>query len=173
MMKWIFSLFALLVVLVFTFQLAGIRYNVSESYPSGLYRVEKGIFPTVGELALFCLPDNQYADLAKERFYLREGFCSSGTLPLTKRLIGVPGDIILITENGISVNGNRAIKNTKSLTTDSFGRSLPLYKGGELSRGMYFLVSDHNPKSWDSRYFGPINGHQIIGAVTPFLIWGK
>ena len=173
MTKWVFSLIGLLVVLVLAFHLAGIRYNVSESYPSGLYRVDKGRFPKVGELTLFCLPENQYTELAKERFYLKEGFCSSGTLPMTKRLVGIPGDVILKTKTGISVNGQLEIENTKSLTTDSFGRSLPLYLGGELSQGMYFLISEHSPKSWDSRYFGPVNGNHIIGAITPFLIWGK
>lgn len=172
-MKWTFSLVGILVVFVLAFHLAGIRYNVSESYPSGLYRVDKGRFPAVGELALFCPPDNEATQIAKDRRYLKEGFCDSGTLPLTKRLVAEGGDLVQVTAEGIRVNGGAVIENTRLLTSDSSGQGLPVYPGGELSEDMYFMVSEHNPKSWDSRYFGPVSGRHIIGAVTPFLIWGK
>ncbi len=172
-MKWIFSGVGSLISLVAAFHFAGIRYNVSESYPSGLYQVHKDKFPATGDLALFCLPESETTALAKERFYLKDGFCESGTLPLTKRLVGIPGDLVESSTLGISVNNGPVIKNTQRRLEDSYGRALPQFPGGELSNDMYFLVSDHNPKSWDSRYFGPVHGRHIIGAVTPFFIWGE
>lgn len=173
MTKWIFSLVALLVVGVVGFQLFGLRYNVSESYPAGLYRVDKSRFPVVGELALFCPPDNAITQMALQRHYLKDGFCESGTVPLTKRLVAVPGDQVDLGPEGIRINRGPLIKNTKHLIADSNGGELPSYESGKIPPDSYFMISEYNPKSWDSRYFGPVGGSYIIGTVKPFFIWGE
>lgn len=85
------------------------------------------------------------------------------SIPLIKRLIGLPGDTIEIRDGQVFIN-NRLLDEPYvhgKLTTG--GRY-----GGPLILGdaEYFFMGDNRPNSRDSRHFGPIPADQIVGLVV-------
>ncbi len=172
-MKLIFSLVGLLGVGAAIFHFTGMIYNTTNSYPPGFYQVNKNVFPSVGDMALFCPPHNDITKLAIEREYLKPGFCASGTIPMIKRIAAGEGDYVRVTDEGIAINDDGLIPNTAAFKSDSLDGSLPIYTGGEIQKNMLLMLSEHNPKSWDSRYFGPVSEALIIGKVKPIYTWSN
>ncbi|MGQ0604304.1 MAG: signal peptidase I [Anaerolineales bacterium] len=83
--------------------------------------------------------------------------------PLIKRVIGVPGDMIEISEGVVRVNGAMiAEPYVQGRLTNCFGECGPLILGAEA----YYVMGDNRPNSRDSRTFGPITGGQIVGRVV-------
>lgn len=139
--------------------------NTTTSMPRGIYRITKAPLKR-GAIVGACLPI-QYAAFAIERGYLSSGRCSSGVRPILKYAAAVPGDSICIRKAGISVNG-KAIPNTNVFAVDGLGRTLPNHIGAYTTRaGEYWLVSAHDPGSFDSRYFGPVT--EILGVAKPVI----
>ena len=106
--------------------------------------------------------------MARERGYLNVAYCSVNHL--LKRLAGVPGDRVTIDAAGVEVNGIH-LANSSPLPCDAAGRPLQafLLKDRILAPGEVLLMSDYNPQSFDSRYFGPIEETAIESVVTPVL----
>jgi signal peptidase I len=83
-----------------------------------------------------------------------------------KRIIGLPGDKILIENSNVFVNGKLIQENYISARTN-------LWEGGYMKDGAaitvpdgeVFVMGDNRPRSSDSREFGPIPIEQIIGQV--------
>jgi type IV secretory pathway protease TraF len=84
-----------------------------------------------------------------------------------KRLVGVPGDIIRTTAQGTWVNG-RLIPNS-SIPAMAPYRPYP-FATFKLAPDQYWTLGQH-PRSYDSRYQGPIPGSLIASRVEPF--WTK
>jgi signal peptidase I len=83
--------------------------------------------------------------------------------PLIKRVIGVPGDMVEISDGVVRVNGAViAEPYVQGRLTNCFGECGPLILGLE----EYYVMGDNRPNSRDSRAFGPINGGQIVGRVV-------
>jgi type IV secretory pathway protease TraF len=38
-----------------------------------------------------------------------------------------------------------------------------------MAEGQVLLMSEQNPRSFDARYFGPVDGRLILGALRPVL----
>ena len=142
--------------------LSGLRINSSPSLPVGLY-------VTTGEgranLAEFC-PAEPFGDLAIARGYRESGNCSDGAAPLLKPVVARPADVVELSGDGIAVNG-RLLQNTAPLSTDTKGRPLSHWQFGRqvVQPGTVWVASSFNPRSFDSRYFGPIQ----IGAIRHYL----
>lgn len=169
--NWIFSLFVGVIVLSASAAwLYGVRYNQTTSYPKGFYLLtDKN--PIIGDLVLACLPSGEMAKMAIERDYLARGFCTSGTIPLIKKLAALGGDTLRFNEQGLSINDGPVIPNTQQLTLDPSGRILPLTTRGIVSTDTAFLISDYNANSFDSRYFGEVPFKNIAGVVQPLKTW--
>lgn len=83
-----------------------------------------------------------------------------------KRIIGLPGDSILINSEEVYVNGRRLQENYISAKT-------PLWEGGFIKNnqeiivptGKLFVMGDNRPRSSDSREFGFVTIDSIIGQV--------
>jgi conjugative transfer signal peptidase TraF len=103
----------------------GIRLNSTGSLPLGLYRVTK--VPNA-PLAEFCPPE-PFSRMSVERGYRPSGVCLDGNTPLLKPIVARPGDVVVTSERGISVNG-QLLRNTVARTKDSKGRPLPHYQFG-------------------------------------------
>jgi signal peptidase I len=82
--------------------------------------------------------------------------------PLIKRVIGVPGDILEIT--------NGKVFSDKEQLAEPYLYGLPTtcsrYCSLVLRSGQYFVMGDNRPYSLDSRTFGPVDEENIVGHVV-------
>jgi conjugative transfer signal peptidase TraF len=147
----------------------GVRYNGTPSYPLGFY-LAYGKAAHRGDLVFVSLPSSPVIEMAKERGYLNVAYCNVNHL--LKRLVGVAGDRVSIDSAGAEVNGIR-LKNSAPLKFDGAGRPLVPYqlKDYVLGPGEVLLISEYNPSSFDSRYFGPLRSTTIESVVRPLLTW--
>jgi conjugative transfer signal peptidase TraF len=154
------------------------RLNRSPSLPRGLYlqipHAWQASPPARGDLVLACAPPPA-AELARRRGYLGDGPCAAGTAggaqPLGKLVLAVGGDDIALDEAGLSVNG-RPVAGSRPLARDTLGRSIAHQPFGHrrLGPGQLWLFAPYHPRSYDSRYFGPVAAAAVRGRLLPVLI---
>lgn len=144
-------------------------YNPSDSVPVGWYRVDPvtSVAPRspsavrVGSTVLVRLPPG-IAVLASQRGYL------PAHIPLLKRVGAVAPQHVCIVGGHVLIDG---VQQARALTADRMGR--PLWSWPEcrqLEQGEVFLLSETNPASFDSRYFGPINASSVVGIAHPIQL---
>jgi conjugative transfer signal peptidase TraF len=146
---------------------AGLRLNDSPSMPTGLYiraSAESG-----ASLVVFC-PAEPFAQLSVERGYRSRGNCPDGAEPLAKPIAARPGEVVELSPRGIAVNG-RTLPNTAPLVTDTAGRPLSHWPFGRyvVAPGTVWVASSYTPRSFDSRYFGPVDASQVREHVRSLL----
>ena len=148
---------------------AGLRINGTHSFPVGLYLVRRKR-PEKGDLVFVNPPALPIFTLARERGYLNVAY--SAAPHLLKRLAGVAGDRVTIDSAGVQVNGIR-LANSAPCKCDGAGRPLQacLLKDHILGPDEVLLMSDYNPASFDSRYFGPLQETTIESVIIPLLTW--
>lgn len=148
---------------------AGLRYNGTHSFPVGFYLASHKR-PEKGDLVIVTLPSLPIFTEAKARGYLNVAF--SPAAYLMKRLVATAGDRVTIDSAGVEVNGIRQARSTP-LPCDGAGRALQAYalKDHILRQDEVLLMSDYNPASFDSRYFGPLSTTTIESVVKPLLTW--
>lgn len=148
---------------------AGLRVNLTPSYPLGLWRIEPlGRDIVVGDRVFICPPPGKVFELARERGYLRHGVCSGWFAPLIKTVVAVAGQRVVI-DADIAVDGIR-LPHSSVLAVDGEGRTLPPDTGGIVPAGQLFLFSDFTG-SYDSRYFGPIPASGVLGLAHPLVVF--
>lgn len=149
--------------------LLGLRVNLTGSIPVGVYRVIGDASELHhGDVVLACLPDAA-ADLAHERGYVpRGGACAGGLMPVGKMVAAVAGDTVTVTRDGLRVNG-RGIANSRALAHDAVGRGLNPFPSGryEVPGGELWLIGA-SPRSFDSRYIGPIAAANVITRLQKY-----
>ncbi|MGH9663690.1 MAG: conjugative transfer signal peptidase TraF [Bryobacteraceae bacterium] len=146
--------------------LFGLRINTSPSLPLGLY------FTSVdnnANLIEFC-PAEPFARLAIVRGYRDAGACRDGAAPLLKPVVAKAGDVVDLSARGISVNGV-LLPNTAPLSKDTKGRPLEAWPLGRyvVAPQTVWVASSYHPRSFDSRYFGPLSTAAIRSHLKPFL----
>jgi len=128
--------------------------------PIGLYYLYQTDTIKRGDIVYFPIPDQVKRLVVEERKWLAENSC------LMKRVVAVQDDFVCINGSTLRV---RDVSVPVS-STDSLGRPLPSISCcGLLKIGQLFVGDISNPKSFDSRYFGPIHIDRIIGVARP--IW--
>lgn len=150
---------------------AGARINTSGSIPLGLYwRVDAPVVR--GTYVMFCPPQLEVFYEARRRGYIGAGFCPGGSGYLMKRVVGIAGEEVAVTGDGVRVNG-RLLPLSALLDTDSLGRSMPRFEADRyvLSDCQLLLMSDVNSNSFDARYFGPVLRKQVRDVIVPVLTW--
>jgi signal peptidase I len=83
-------------------------------------------------------------------------------IPLIKRVIAVPGDMITLENDQVLVNGTPLAEpyvHGAPTTCREYCGTLTL------ASGQYFVMGDNRVNSLDSRSFGPINEQDILGHV--------
>ncbi len=86
-----------------------------------------------------------------------------------KRVIGLPGDTIVLTLNDVIVNG--VTLHEPYITPAPPGETEnPEPQTFKLSSNQYFVMGDNRSDSQDSRFFGPITQREIIGRAE-FVVW--
>lgn len=133
-------------------------WNTSASVATGLYRLTSQQ-PLKGALAVIRLPE-PFETLAETRGYL-----PAGALLIKPVAAGV-GDTICRHGPLVVVNGRIV---AQASTADPAGRLLPSWSGCfRLAPTDIFVVS-HEPRSFDSRYFGPVERRHVVGTAVP--VW--
>lgn len=137
-------------------------WNASASAPIGLYAVAPGVRLRIGDKVIAWAPPPARR-LAAERHYL------PSDVPLVKRIMAGPGDRICARGATILIN-DRPI--AERVYADRAGRPLPLWFGCRRLHAEQFLLLNRSvPASFDGRYFGPTNAHDIIGKAD--LLWAR
>ena len=105
-----------------------------------------------GDVVVFNLPDSLREDKPDE--------------PFIKRVIGLPGDTVVLTRRGIRVN-KRPLPNPPESASQT-----PIKRGRKtiiVPEHTVFVMGDNRENSWDSRYWGCLPEDAIVGI--PFMIY--
>lgn len=151
-------------------------YNGTPSIKVGFYLLKSGEVPTLGQLAAFRPPTD------RDSYHpTTQALLARHSLKLIKPVGALPGEAIV--SDGYSVwrctdatalPGEGCEKLGDGVGQDSKGRELPLWTQGSYTLGAaewYMGSSAANPKSFDSRYFGPVPESHIEGVARPLLTW--
>lgn len=134
-------------------------WNASASAPTGLYWVDVGAPPRLGDLVAIAPPS------ALGTFLAQRGYLPGG-VPLLKRVAGLPGALVCRFGVFVTVDGVAA---ARALARDRAGRPLPVWTGCRIvGRGELFLVNAARD-SLDGRYFGPMSAPGLLGTAHPIL----
>lgn len=144
-----------------------IVYNPSDSVARGWYLIAPDVDPDslpVGTIVLARLPDG-VAIFASQRGYLPSG------IPILKRIGAVAPQSVCVREQAVRIDGTSV---ATARLGDATRRPLPVWaQCRRLAENELFLLSDTNPTSFDSRYFGPIDTSAVLGIATPLWTWSK
>lgn len=152
-------------------QITGLRVNTTPSMPVGLWRVTAAPGELQrGQIVTVCPPDTAGTREAAARGYLPAGSCPGNYEPLVKPVAAMPGDVVTVTSAGISVN-DEPVHGTAQLVRDSAGREMRPFPAGvhQVGPGQVWLLSGHDPRSWDSRYFGAVPVENVQAVARP--VW--
>lgn len=78
-----------------------------------------------------------------------------------KRVIGLPGDTVTVTETAVYINGQKLDEPNPGIAKSN-GTKLGTYK---VPPGEYFMMGDNRPVSDDSRYWGSVKRSAIVGEA--------
>lgn len=134
-------------------------WNASHSAPVGLYRIDAGAAPMVGDWVAI-EPPADLADYMARRNYLPPG------VPLLKRVAALPGARVCRSGVFVTVDG-RAV--ARALARDRAGRPLPVWLGCRIVRPREIFLINAAPDSLDGRYFGPLPTTGLLGPAHPIL----
>jgi conjugative transfer signal peptidase TraF len=149
----------------------GLRFNTTHSVDPGFYWVVDKA-PEKGDFVSFCPAETIISQMAYARGYIGFGNCPGHYQRLLKIVDGMEGDKIEFQEQGISINGS-VLPKSALLKHDGLGRSLMPFgsKPIVLNTGELWVMTNRNPQSFDSRYFGPIRLAQVSNVVRPLWTW--
>jgi len=148
---------------------AGIIVNVTPSMARGLWQQSDQQPLKRGDVVIACPPALHVLQLGADRGYLGGGDCPSLYEPLIKPIAAMPGDTVVVRSDGvIEVNGT-TLQNSRSLRRDGADRPLPGIPAGTygVAPGQVWLISSYSPRSFDSRYLGPVPINCVRGTVKP------
>lgn len=152
--------------MLFTFN---VRFNYTSSMPMGFYQRVSTIKIKRGDLVAVCLP-KQVAVVALQRGYLRSGSCPNRVIPVLKQVIAIPGDAVTLTNSHITVNGVTYDAPFNFIDHNKQSLQKFITNGLYQSNYGYWIYGANDPiKSWDSRYYGPVNRTEIIGVYKPLV----
>jgi conjugative transfer signal peptidase TraF len=142
------------------------RLNSTASIPEGIYR----IVPNGSRYAAICLPEAVLDTAQKAGLFVPPGECPDGREPILKSVyratLAAP---ITFTPGGFII-GNRLLANTAAKLRSKTGEPLNHQAFGIYGTGLW-AISDYNPDSFDSRYFGPVPDSSVRYFAVPFFLF--
>lgn len=96
-------------------------------------------------------------------------FGQSNTKDLIKRVIGLPGDKVVVAHGIYMIYNKNHPKGFDPDKTLPYGKNIPYTSGNEtfkLGPNQLFVSGDNRPYSLDSRDFGPIKTSQVLGKLV-------
>ncbi|KXW56482.1 signal peptidase I [Ferrovum sp. PN-J185] len=136
------------------------RFNYSNSEPIGIWRLTS-IYHSVKRGDHVALCHNIIKKNKTARCYPF----------LIKTVVGIPGDKIIINNQGVEINQkllahSQILSSQKSIYTTQTMVTLPIH--------YYWVYGSNNPYfSNDSRYFGPVNDTDIIAITYPVILYHR
>jgi len=97
--------------------------------------------------------------------------CAEDECEYIKRVIGLPGENIMVKSHHVYINGEMLAENylpPENVTEP--GSYLTEGKEVVIPGGYYVLMGDNRPHSRDSREFGPIQERAVVGRAF-FIYW--
>lgn len=94
-------------------------------------------------------------------------FKYSETQDFIKRIIGLPGDKVMLKDGKMYINGKQ-LDESDYLSSSIYTNGGDFLKEGQeitVPEGEYFVCGDNRPHSSDSRVFGPISLGRIKGKA--------
>jgi signal peptidase I len=94
---------------------------------------------------------------------------STGSKQLIKRVVGLPGDRVVIANNAITIYNTANPTGFQPDKTLPYGGHIQSTSGNvdlKLPAGQIFVAGDNRPDSCDSRFFGPVKADYIIGKLA-------
>lgn len=137
-------------------------FNATQSAPIGFYWLRPGP-PEVGELALVRPPAELARWMAMRRYV-------PVNVPLIKQVAAVEGQVVCVRGGVVSIDGD---PRGKTLTRDVIGRPLSSSSVCRALRPGEVFFLNAEPRSLDSRYFGPLPRRCAVGRVTPLWTWKR
>jgi conjugative transfer signal peptidase TraF len=135
-------------------------WNVSESVPVGLYRLRPVGGLSVANLVAVQAPE-PFATLLADGGYLPRG------VPMLKRVLALPGQIVCRNASTITVDG---VAVGEARDSDRLGRPLPVWRGCRaVADDELFLMNWQSANSFDGRYFGLLPRAAVIARAQP--VW--
>lgn len=96
-------------------------------------------------------------------------FGQQDTKQLIKRVIGLPGDHLVLKDGAYTIYNKTHPKGFNPDRTLPYGKNIPTTSGDidiTLGKDQLFVSGDNRPDSLDSRAFGPISANQVIGKLV-------
>jgi conjugative transfer signal peptidase TraF len=149
--------------LLVTTLLGHLRYNTTPSAPMGLYwyvPLVQDVPLRRGQLVLMTPPAWVRQELRRVAPHLDEA------RPWMKTIVAIAGDTVCLEGDQVTINGEE--RGHRPLLHD-----YPLHPMSgcvTLPAETYFVMNAH-PRSFDSRYVGPVVRALIHGTCTPLLTW--
>ncbi len=173
-MKTIIILMVILNLILAGVYIAGIKINLSPSFPEGFYNfntIKQPLIKYKNNYILVCLDiANPVVIYAKDNDFLKSGWgCPGNIAPILKKIVGIPGDIITVNEGKVSVN--KVVLKNSYIKYDNL--QLIIHNGFHLKlrQNEFWIMSDFNSSSFDSRYFGVVKESAIKKTGQPFLLF--
>jgi conjugative transfer signal peptidase TraF len=143
---------------------ARVAFQVTGSLPKGLYLISEAAAIEIGDLVVFDFPQ-EVKRLARRRGWIPQSL----NYRLMKPVAAAAGDWVKVCNAGVFINGQYFGPLQQQ---DTQGLQLPAIKGiFELGEGEFFLAA-RSPRSFDSRYFGPVQRCQIRAVAAPLAVFG-
>lgn len=162
----IFMMLAILlssiILIVLLLKQIGVAINLTSSMPRGVYWPVNRTQLQRGDFVAVCLP-SMINQEGLQRHYLQRGDCPGGAMPVIKQVIGIPGDDIELTRQGITINGTFVSAPIRHHDHNFQAIRQWVKPSIFLNIQGVWLYGMNNPeRSWDSRYYGVVPVRQIL-----------
>lgn len=143
-----------------------LRANRTASVPPGIYRVVS----RPSRYAAICLSGSVIHSAEQAGLRLAPGECPDGREPILKTVYrATPTVPVAFSPSGFSVGG-RLLANTRPKLRSK--TDVPLGHAAFVTyRDGLWAISDFNPDSFDSRYFGAVPQSNVRYYVVPFFLF--
>lgn len=121
------------------------------------------------------ITNSQYVPSRGDIIIFTEGnlsqFGQSDVKQLVKRVIGLPGDRVVVKDGAITIYNDEHPDGFQPDKTLAYGKEHPLpYTSGDiditLKNNQIFVCGDNRMDSLDSRAFGPVSTNDIVGKLV-------
>ncbi len=149
----------------------GLRLNLSDSMPMGLYVVDKNTRITRGALVEVCLSSDILSEGIAKGYIDQKGICPDGAGSIIKEVIALPVDHVSLTNSKIVVNKTAYSAPVHDLSLSGIAITRFVKSGDSQVYGYWLYGSNNTDYSWDSRYFGAVQASNIIHVLRPLWVW--